>query len=144
MARHRAQHRLQRQPILRPDLGNPVWHLWWILPLAATVCIVLLTVTVTFTPPETGAERAVAASTLPRPDPTTTEEARAFLDALAAHRVAVEPHQAVFAGQAVCAQRRQFNTSLATLAASVRQYMPNIRKIDAATLVDDADRNLCR
>jgi hypothetical protein len=56
----------------------------------------------------------------------------------------VEPHQAVFAGQAVCAQRRQFNTSLATLAASVRQYMPNIRKIDAATLVDDADRNLCR
>jgi len=49
----------------------------------------------------------------------------------------------LFAGQAVCAQRA-LNASLASLSAAVQQYMPNIRKIDAATLVDDADRNLCR
>jgi len=143
VARHRAQHRLTPQPRLRLELSNPVWHLYWILPLALAVCVVLITATWTLTPPEREAEKAAAASVLPRPDPTATEEARAFLRALAAHRVAVEPHQAVFAGQAVCAQRA-LNASLASLSAAVQQYMPNIRKIDAATLVDDADRNLCR
>ena len=92
----------------------------------------------------TATETAAQLTTLPHhPDPTTAEEPRAFLNSLGAHRVALEPHQAVFVGEAVCAQRKQFHASLATLSSQLRMWVPHLSALDAATLVDDADHNLC-
>lgn len=151
MARHRAQHRLtpQRRLLAAVPLGvrNPAWHLAWVIPAAVTVVGLVFGVTWAVTgPTPANATQAAVQSPTPaaRPDPTTTETARAYLDALGVHRVALEPHQAVFVGEAVCAQRKRYNASLATLSASVQEYVPGIRKIDAATLVDDADKHLCQ
>lgn len=142
MSGHRPQHRLRprRTPLRIPAL-NP---LWWLLPLALVVSAGVVTTALqlpgpVLAPPQT----AVAATSRPRPDPTTTEASRAFLAALAAHHVAVEPHQAVFYGGAVCDQRHRYNANLATLSLQLRGWAPWITPIDVATLVDDADRHLC-
>ena len=132
-----AKHRLaQRQ--------HPYQLLWWLAPLAATfvggagaVALILPG------PPPAAAEKAAQLTALPHPDPTASEESQAYLSALGVHKVALEPHQAVFVGEAVCAQRKQFHESLATLSTQIREWVPHLTAIDAATLVDDADRNLC-
>lgn len=141
MSRRRAQHRLRTQPTLRLPHINP---LWWLAAAAVVVSAGVLTAALELTGPAPQAPQIAAeATTLPRPDPTTTEASRAFLAALAAHHVAVEPHQAVFVAGAVCDQRRRYNASLATLSVEVQRWAPGITRIDAATLVDDADKNLC-
>jgi Protein of unknown function (DUF732) len=141
VSRHRAQHRLTTQPTLRLPHVNP---LWWLAPTAVVVSAGVLTAALQFTgPPPQAPQIAAQATTLPRPDPTTTEASRAFLKALSDHHVAVEPHQAVFVAGAVCDQRHRYNASLATLSVEVQRWAPGITRIDAATLVDDADRNLC-
>lgn len=133
-----AKHRLaQRQDSFRV--------LWWLIPVAAALTGGTLTAALMLSGPQpTATENAAQSSILPRPDPTTTEEARAYLNALGVHRVALEPHQAVFVGEAVCAQRKQFHTSLATLSSQLRVWVPHLSALDSATLVDDADRNLCQ
>jgi hypothetical protein len=119
--------------------------LWWLVPLAAALVGGTLTAALELPGPQPSAtEKAAQLTTLPHADPTTTEEARAYLNALGVHRVALEPHQAVFVGQAVCAQRKQFHASLATLSSQLRLWVPHLSALDAATLVDDADRNLCQ
>ncbi|MBV9058453.1 MAG: hypothetical protein JOZ09_04750 [Pseudonocardiales bacterium] len=133
-----AKHRLaQRQHSYRV--------LWWLIPVAAALVGGTLTAALVLPGPQpTATQKAAQLTTLPHPDPTTTEEARAYLNALGAHRVALEPHQAVFVGEAVCAQRKQFHASLATLSSQLRVWVPHLSALDAATLVDDADRNLCQ
>jgi hypothetical protein len=133
-----AKHRLaQRQYSYRV--------LWWLIPLAAALVGGTLTAAIVLPGAEpTATQKAAQLTTLPHPDPTTTEEARAYLNALGVHRVALEPHQAVFVGEAVCAQRKQFHASLATLSSQLRVWVPYLSVLDAATLVDDADRNLCQ
>lgn len=133
-----AKHRLaQRQHSYRV--------LWWLIPLGAALAGGTLTAALVLPGSQpTATEKAAQLTTLPHPDPTTTEEARAYLNALGAHRVALEPHQAVFVGEAVCAQRKQFHASLATLSSQLRMWVPHLSALDAATLVDDADRNLCQ
>jgi len=134
-----AKHRLaQRRPSYR--------LLWWLAPLAATfVGGALAAALVLPSPQPTAAETAAQLTALPSPhiDSTTSDESQAYLSALGVHKVALEPHQAVFVGEAVCAQRKQFHASLATLSTQIRGWVPHLTAIDAATLVDDADRNLC-
>jgi hypothetical protein len=131
-----AKHRLaQRQHSYRV--------LWWLIPLGAALAGGTLTAALMLPGSQPTATKAAQLTTLPHPDPTTTEEARAYLNALGAHRVALEPHQAVFVGEAVCAQRKQFHASLATLSSQLRMWVPHLSALDAATLVDDADHNLC-
>lgn len=145
MARHRAQHRLKKQrPQLKLDLSNPVWHLYWILPLAATVLIAVFTVTYALTPPEGEAEKAATAATLTRQNPATTERARTYLDKLDAEGIHVEPGKAIFYGEAVCAHRREYNTSLVGLTKQVEQELgTQLSRIQAHRLVDIADSELC-
>lgn len=68
----------------------------------------------------------------------TTPQAHAFLAALSAHEVAIEPHQAVGYGGQVCYMTEHFNASPFNLQA------PGLRAIDVATLVDDAAQKLCQ
>lgn len=107
---------------------------------------------VTFTPPEptNNPTTAVAVTVMPRQDtvmprqdPITTPEAAAFILALGRDKVAIEPPQALFLGHAVCGERANHAT-LAGLSARIRQYIPEIRPMDAAMLADDADRQLCQ
>lgn len=137
--RHCPQHRLRSQPPREVNL------LWWLLPAAVVVSLGVLTAALTIPGPAPEAPQiAVAATTLPRPDPVTTEQARAFLGALSAHQVAIEPHQAVGYGGQVCYMTEHFNASPFTLQAQLRQQAPGLRAIDVATLVDDAAQHLCQ
>jgi hypothetical protein len=142
VSRRRAQHRLRTQ---HPQIRVPQVHpLWLLVPAAIVVSAGVLTAAINFTGPPTAPQiAAVQASTLPRPDPTTTEQSRAFLAALSAHQVAVEPHQAVNYGGQVCYMREHFNASPFTLQTQLRQQAPGLRAIDVATLVDDAAQHLC-
>jgi hypothetical protein len=88
------------------------------------------------------ATKAAQLTTLPHPDPTTTEESRAYLNALGRAPDGPGTHQAVFVGEAVCA-RKQFHASSATLSGQLRMWVPHLSALDAATLVDDVDHNLC-
>jgi hypothetical protein len=141
VSRHRAQHRLKTQPTLHLPRINP---LWWLAPAAVVVSAGVLTAALEFTgPPPAAPQIAAEATTLARPDPTTTEASRAFLAALAAEHVAIEPHQAVFVGHGVCEQRKLYNASPFTLQAQIRILAPGLRGIDVATLVDKAAKYLC-
>jgi hypothetical protein len=105
----------------------------------------ILTAAVTTTGPAQAPQIAVQATTLlPHPDPVTTPQAQAFLRALSAHQVAIEPHQAVGMGAQVCGMREHFGASPFTLQAQLRGQAPGLRAIDVATLVDDAAQHLCR
>ena len=141
MSRHRAQHRLKTQPTLRLPHINP---LWWLIPIAVVVSAGVLTATLAFTGPAPQAPQIAAeATTLARPDPTTTEASRAFLAALAAEHVAIEPHDALGYGGQVCDWRARYNSSPFTLQKQLRHQAPTLRPVDVATLVDVAAKNLC-
>ena len=138
------QHRLRTQSP-RPQLRLPhVNPLWWLLPAAVVVSAGVLTAAVTIPGPVPAPQVAAQATALPHPDPVTTRQAQAFLAALSAHQVGIEPHQAVgFAGE-VCYMREHFGASPFTLQAQLRQQAPGLRAIDVATLIDDADQHLCQ
>lgn len=119
--------------------------MWWLLPAAVVVSAGVLTAALAIPGPTPVAPQVAAQATaLPRPDPVTTPAARAFLAALSAHQVTIEPHQAVEYGGQVCYMTEHFNSSPFNLQARLRQQAPGLRAIDVATLVDDAAQKLCQ
>jgi hypothetical protein len=137
VTRHGARHSLRPQ---HREL-NPLWLL---VPAAVVVSAGVLTAALQFTGPlQQAPQIAVQASALPRPDPTTADTSHAFLTALVAHHVAVEPHEAMGLGGSVCYLRQHYNASPFTLQAQLRRQAPSLRAIDVATLVDDATQHLC-
>lgn len=133
-----SQHRL------RPQHQHPN-PMWWLLPAAVVVSAGVLTAALAIPGPTPVAPQVAAQATaLPRPDPVTTPAARAFLAALSAHQVTIEPHQAVEYGGQVCYMTEHFNSSPFNLQARLRQQAPGLRAIDVATLVDDAAQKLCQ
>jgi hypothetical protein len=142
VSRRRAQHRLRTQPTLRLPHVNP---LWWLAPLAVVVSAGVLTAAIELTgPPPQAPQIAAQATTLARPDPTTTEASRAFLRALAAEHVAIEPHDAVGYGGQVCYWQEHFNSSRFTLQLQLRRQAPNLSPFYLARLVDHAVEHLCQ
>lgn len=134
----RARHRLHTPRVVI----NPMW---WLITAVTAACAGLLIVIIAHADSPAAAPQISPAATtiLARPDPTVTTEAKAYLAALAAHHVAVEPHQAVNYGGQVCWLREKFNASPFTLQSDLRQQAPRLPAVQVATLVDDAIGALC-
>lgn len=77
-------------------------------------------------------------------DPKTTPEAQAYLDALKAEHVKpMSLDDLVTIGLGVCVQRTKYNVSHSTAAERLAASRKDISKIDAATIVNEADKYLC-
>lgn len=143
--RHRARHRLKRRRNRSVPPG-----LWFLVAAAVVVVtgVVSIAWAVTGLHPGGTSQTAAQATELARQNPATAERARSYLDNLDEEGIHVEPRRAVFYGEAVCAHRHEYNSSLVGLTEQVweltRDSDPGLTRFQVHRLVDNADSHLCQ